>query len=196
MVGAPGLDPETRCQHEPVTRMSEEGPIIRERLHRGDHRLDHAPVFHEREPDLGDGVDDRVKRADSTAGPQNVPQPSDQHAGRLRRRAALPIRRRADVVEPSLRARDYSAALIVRRSDPGDVASGAYHRGDRHRRQPVGALEGGRHGERAAASERGDLRLRRRAGSQLAHGHYLATAGDCSGSEGDEFALNIRGRRL
>jgi hypothetical protein len=98
-------------------------------------------------------------------------------ASRLRSRATLPVGWRAECLEAPLRARDHSAARIVRRSDPGDVASGADHRGDRHRRQPAGALEDRRRRERAAARERSDLRLCRRVGGELAHGEDLAGAG-------------------
>ena len=95
-------------------------------------------------------------------------------------------------MEAPLRARDHSAARIVRRSDPGDVASGADHRGDRHRRQPAGALEDRRRRERAPARERSDLRLCRRVGGELAHGEDLAGAGLWPGTEGGESVARRR----
>ena len=44
-------------------------------LPRVDCGLDHTPVLHAREPDLGDRLHDRVERAGREAGPQDVPKP-------------------------------------------------------------------------------------------------------------------------
>lgn len=95
-------------------------------------------------------------------------------------------------MEAPLRTRDHCAARIVRRPDPGDVASGPDHRRDCHRRQPVGTLENGRRRERSSARQRSDLRLRRRIGGELAHDEDLASGRLWPGTEGGESIARYR----